>query len=150
MGGPPVSMVTSHIPSWYEPWILLLRIPGCTNNGPVQYLGDYLTLQGSLANVLWFSPALVSFSVTHSYVAHLGMHIHAGETHTIFKCILYGYSLSKPLNLNSNVVFLPHIISIHCDKWQHTATLIWINIGLGNGLLPGGTKPLPEPILTPY
>ena len=23
----------------------------------------------------------------------------------------------------------------------------WVNIGSGNGLLPGGTKPLPEPML---
>ena len=27
--------------------------------------------------------------------------------------------------------------------WQ-----IWVNIGSGNGLLPDGTKPLPEPVLT--
>ena len=27
--------------------------------------------------------------------------------------------------------------------WQ-----IWVNIGSGNGLLPDGTKPLPEPMLT--
>ena len=28
------------------------------------------------------------------------------------------------------------------------ATQIWVNIGWGNGLLPDGTKPLPEPMLT--
>ena len=28
------------------------------------------------------------------------------------------------------------------------ATEIWVNIGSGNGLLPAGTKPLPEPMLT--
>ena len=28
------------------------------------------------------------------------------------------------------------------------ATLIWVNIGSGNGLLPEGTKPYPEPMLT--
>ena len=27
-------------------------------------------------------------------------------------------------------------------------TQIWVNIGSGNGLLPDGTKPLPEPLLT--
>ena len=27
-------------------------------------------------------------------------------------------------------------------------TKIWVNIGSGNGLLPDGTKPLPEPMLT--
>ena len=30
------------------------------------------------------------------------------------------------------------------------ATEIWINIGLGNGLLPDGTKPLPEQMLTDH
>ena len=28
------------------------------------------------------------------------------------------------------------------------ATEIWVNIGSDNGLLPDGTKPLPEPMLT--
>ena len=28
------------------------------------------------------------------------------------------------------------------------ATAIWVNIGSANGLLPDGTKPLPEPMLT--
>ena len=27
---------------------------------------------------------------------------------------------------------------------------IWVNTGSGNGLLPDGTKPLPEPVLTYY
>ena len=27
------------------------------------------------------------------------------------------------------------------------ATEIWVNIGSGNGVLPDGTKPLPEPML---
>ena len=27
-------------------------------------------------------------------------------------------------------------------------TQIWVNIGSGNGLLPDGIKPLPEPMLT--
>ena len=29
-------------------------------------------------------------------------------------------------------------------------TEIWVNIGSGNGLLPDGTKPLPEPMLTDH
>ena len=28
------------------------------------------------------------------------------------------------------------------------ATEIWVNIGSGNGLVPDGTKPLPEPMFT--
>ena len=34
----------------------------------------------------------------------------------------------------------------HCALWCHMATTIWVNIGSGNGLLPDGTKPLPEPL----
>ena len=30
------------------------------------------------------------------------------------------------------------------------ATQTWVNIASGNGLLPDGTKPLPEPMLTYY
>ena len=30
------------------------------------------------------------------------------------------------------------------------ATDIWVNIDSGNGLLPNGTKPLPEPMLTDH
>ena len=33
-------------------------------------------------------------------------------------------------------------------KLIHMATEIWVNIGSGNGLLPDGTKPLPEAMLT--
>ena len=29
-------------------------------------------------------------------------------------------------------------------------TEIWVNISSGNGLLPDGTKPLPEPMLTDH
>ena len=32
--------------------------------------------------------------------------------------------------------------------WCRQATEILVNIGSGNGLLPDGTKPLPEPMLT--
>ena len=33
-------------------------------------------------------------------------------------------------------------------EWRHMTTEIWVNIGSGNGLLPDGTKPLTEPMLT--
>ena len=34
------------------------------------------------------------------------------------------------------------------DEWIHMVTLIWVNIGSGNGLLPDGIKPLPESMMT--
>ena len=36
------------------------------------------------------------------------------------------------------------------EWWRHMATEIWVNIGSGNGLVPDGTKPLPEPMLTDH
>ena len=33
-------------------------------------------------------------------------------------------------------------------RYRHMATEIWVNIGSCIGLLPNGTKPLPEPMLT--
>ena len=32
--------------------------------------------------------------------------------------------------------------------WPLVTPWIWVNIGSGNGLLPDGTKPSPEPVLT--
>ena len=39
-------------------------------------------------------------------------------------------------------------VEVPVIKWHHMTALISVNIGSGNGLLPNGTKPLPEPILT--
>ena len=38
--------------------------------------------------------------------------------------------------------------SIITPSWRHMTKFISVNIGAGNGLLPDGPKPLPEPILT--
>ena len=35
----------------------------------------------------------------------------------------------------------------HCDLMTPYGDM-WVNIGSGNGLLPDGNKPLPEPMLT--
>ena len=35
-------------------------------------------------------------------------------------------------------------------KKRNMASEIWVNIGSGNGMLPDGTKPLPEPMLTDH
>ena len=42
------------------------------------------------------------------------------------------------------------VLNLIVTWWCHMATKIWINIGSGNGLLPDGTKPLPEPMLTDH
>ena len=40
------------------------------------------------------------------------------------------------------------MILTYCGLMTLYGTEIWVNIGSGNGLLPDGTKPLPEPMLT--
>ena len=39
-------------------------------------------------------------------------------------------------------------ISLTVACWRHMATWIWINISSDNSLLPEGTKPLTEPVVT--
>ena len=47
---------------------------------------------------------------------------------------------------------LCQIILLFNSWWPSDAIWrqIWVNIGSGNGLLPDGTKPLPEPMLTDH
>ena len=39
------------------------------------------------------------------------------------------------------------LIKLIGAQWRHMALEILVNTGSGNGLLPDGTKPLPEPML---
>ena len=43
-----------------------------------------------------------------------------------------------------NTLICELIVALGC----HLATSIYVNTGSCNGLLPDGTKPLPEPVLT--
>ena len=43
---------------------------------------------------------------------------------------------------------LTSMCSLTGPKWRHMATQHLVNIGLGNGLLPDGTKSLPDQLLT--
>ena len=50
----------------------------------------------------------------------------------------------RPFCLGLNV-----LIGIHCDLMTPYVDIdLKVNIGSGNGLLPDGTKPLSEPMLT--
>ena len=65
---------------------------------------------------------------------------HQATSHYLDQCWLRSilpYGVARPQWVNSTVA-----------KWHHMATHIWVNIGSGNGLLPAGTKPLPEPMLS--
>ena len=57
--------------------------------------------------------------------------------------------------MNVFMLLPSHGLSTNEDKlivaWRHhMATEMWVNIGSGNGLLPEGNKPLPEPMLTDH
>ena len=58
---------------------------------------------------------------------------------------IHGFYTEKLLMVPWFVRFLGLLI---VALWRHMASWIWVNIGSGNGLLPDGTKPLPEPMLT--
>ena len=49
-----------------------------------------------------------------------------------------------------SLVRLSSCISTLCGLVTPYVAEIWVNIGSGNGLLPDGTKPLPEPMLTDH
>ena len=57
------------------------------------------------------------------------------------------YCSSYLFNLHA---FLQCYLQLIGAKWRHIVAGIWVNIGLDNGLLPDGTKPLPEPMLTDH
>ena len=60
-----------------------------------------------------------------------------------YKCGSQYYSTISPISIT--VIGIGNIILTH---WGLVMPQIWVNIGSGNGLLPDGTKPLPEPMLT--
>ena len=62
--------------------------------------------------------------------------------------VIWGQFHRKCWRYSSLICVLKSLISIIVAWWRHMATEIWVNIGSGNGLLPDGTKPLPEPMLT--
>ena len=63
----------------------------------------------------------------------------------IVMCTVFGNDAMKTLilrTLRNKYRYLTR------TNWRHRALQILANTGSGNGLLPDGTKPLPEPILT--
>ena len=55
--------------------------------------------------------------------------------------------ISSILFWQSCPLCINHFMQLIVAQWHHMASLNLVNVGLGNGLLPNGTKPLPEPML---
>ena len=55
---------------------------------------------------------------------------------------------ANSISLMSVVFLIDRGYLTHCGLVTPYGDIIWVNIGSGNGLLPEGTKPLPEPMLT--
>ena len=49
-----------------------------------------------------------------------------------------------------DIEFKDFLILTHYGLVMHMVAWIWVNIGSGNGLVPDGTKPLPEKVLTSH
>ena len=56
------------------------------------------------------------------------------------------YMLLNICSLSQVVMFVLAIVCFITDSWQ--VWVKWVIIGSGNGLLPSGNKPLPEPMMT--
>ena len=80
------------------------------------------------------------------WVMHCANHIYV---HTcIITNSLYKLCISKTVmtaNWYSDGIY---VIQLFMDYWHHMAAQIWVSMDSGNGLLPDGTKPLSEPMLT--
>ena len=64
---------------------------------------------------------------------------------------LYPTALIAPTQCYTRLFLLMiHLRPIPLTHWGVVTPENWVNIGSGNGLLPDGTKPLPEPMLTDH
>ena len=96
--------------------------------------------------VAWRLQAITWTNVDLSSAKFSGIHLWAMPE--LLFCITSFKSIhSKLLPHLQGTNELIHITQSSFIGW-HMVTQIWVNIGSGNGLLPDGTKPLPEPMLT--
>ena len=61
-----------------------------------------------------------------------------------FKCLVFKCHWVTDIENISHVIVIEWMPNNHTDDNWHTE----VNIGSGNGLVPDGNKPLPEPALT--
>ena len=72
-------------------------------------------------------------------------HMLKGGKRKLAYWILYHIELDLPcMNSLKKIIWIQLIVF----WWHPIMTEIWVNTGSGNDLLPDGTKPLPEPMLT--
>ena len=111
----------------------------------------FVLVEGWLVVVVWLISAiqerllnLISHSLHHwcyPYPSGL-LHMIASSLHKIAPV-----PVKQPLRIWANTSHKS--IITHCGLVMPYSE-IWVNIGSGNGLLPDGTKPLPEPMLTDH
>ena len=104
---------------------------------------------------LWWFKANILYWQLNAYILILVFHCHYVASNIIMNRHIsrnmrrYLYYLAIPSDKLS-LRFPISAITSH-KYWQLLkSTEIWVNIGSGNGLLPDGTKPLPEPMLTDH
>ena len=108
----------------------------CTVNSMA---ADVLVTQGARASATMI---LTMFNRDNSVPACQGLISHFTAYHTYIKTCHMEDKIDDEHLFNYTWMNTP------VTWWCYMATKIWVNIGSGNGLLPDGTKPLPEPVLT--
>ena len=82
----------------------------------------------------------------HQQLWYIGFTMRGCLSSMMFSCVIL-----LSWNDRKYKYILVSINLTHCGLVMvYMATEILINIGLGDGLVPNGTKPLPEPVLTYY
>ena len=91
---------------------------------------------------VWISSLKIRRSCTTANLYN-GIHTH-GKTVFVLECLpVDDWKWTKTMKTNFSVIHIHWV-----DNASDMATAMWVNIGSSNDLLPDGTKPLPEPILT--
>ena len=82
-------------------------------------------------------------------------HIHLYKNNDILtvkawkKTFTLTFVIWTQIKIWSNTTFYVQLYGLYCGLvMTYIATQIWVNTGSGNGLLPDGSKPLPEPMMT--
>ena len=108
-------------------------------------------LQMSFSVIFFYENVWISIHISLKYIPKGPIN----NNPALGQIMAWRWTGDKPLSEPKAVLFTDantcHLASMSwliVAQWCHMVTKIWVNIGSGNGLLPDGTKPLPEPMLT--
>ena len=133
----------------FDVYLIWVWINGWVNNREAGDLRRYrahcdviVMMKRRRLTSVWISSLKIRRSCT-TVNLYNGIHTH-GKTVFVLECLpVDDWKLTKTMKTNFSVIHIHWV-----DNASDMATAMWVNIGSSNDLLPDGTKPLPEPILT--